>query len=122
MKALIIVSHGSRIERANTEMNELANEIGKLAESDFITVRHAFLEFVDPSLYQQIQDLVARGVTRIVLFPLFLAAGKHVMVDLPKIVEEAQEKYPEVHFELTVHLGEIAGLKELILNEVMTIH
>jgi|APSaa5957512576_1039674.scaffolds.fasta_scaffold148191_1 hypothetical protein len=38
------------------------------------------------------------------------------------LVKEALEKYAEIQFDLTVHLGEIAGLKELILNEVMLIH
>jgi sirohydrochlorin ferrochelatase len=122
MKALIIVSHGSRIENANHEMVELAGEIGKLAESDFHTVRHAFLEFVEPSLEQQIENLMELGINRVVLFPLFLAAGKHVAVDLPRILEEAKQRYPEVGFELTVHLGDVDGLKEIILNEVMTIH
>jgi sirohydrochlorin ferrochelatase len=65
-----------------------------------------------------VDALVARGATRIVVFPYFIAAGAHVSSDLPRLIHHAKTAYPDVEFVLTLHLGKCNGIKKLILDEV----
>ena len=116
--ALIIVSHGSRVETANEEMIALTRQIEIRAREHFTAVAHAFLEISGPGPSEQIARLVQAGVERIVVFPLFLAAGKHVNQDLPEIVAEAKKTYPGVSFYLAAHLGSIERIPGLILDSI----
>ncbi len=119
MKGLIIVSHGSRIDSANNEMLQLTQDIKRSAAKHFTAVEHAFIEIAGPDFSEQVTKLEEKGVDHIIVFPLFLAAGKHVKMDIPRIVEEAQQSYPRISFQLKNHLGGLDRLADLILNHVI---
>ena len=118
MKSLLIVSHGSRIVQANNDILHLAEEIGEASTNRFQFVRHAFLEFVEPSMENQIEQLASKGVKEIVILPLFLTKGKHVSIDIPTILEAASQKFQEISFIAAVHLGGFTSLKNVIIDEL----
>ncbi len=118
MNALLIVAHGSRQKDANRFLETLSTEIAAEAGDSFSMVQCAFLQYNGPFVADGIADLVAKGANHIVVFPFFLAAGSHVISDLPNLVRKAKEKYPQVTFETASFLGEIKGLKNLILDAV----
>ncbi len=118
MQALLITAHGSRKSQSNEEVMQLAQELEKMTRI-FDCVSYAFIEFTSPSFSEQVDNLAARGSTRIVVFPYFIAAGTHVLSDLPKLIHQAKTAHPDIEFALTPHLGKLEGIKNLILEEVV---
>lgn len=117
MQALLITAHGSRKSQSNEEVMQLAQGLENMTRV-FDCVSYAFIEFTPPSFSDQVDALAGRGVTRIVVFPYFIAAGTHVLSDLPELIHQAETAHPDIEFILTPHLGKCEGIKNLILEEV----
>ncbi len=122
MKALLIISHGSRRQESNDEVRILAETIyekTKLSSKTKIDkVSCAFLELTTPLINTAVSDLSKEGVKEIFVFPFFLAAGNHVAKDIPKIIDSEKDKYPDISFKIITHLGAVKGVSDLILDEV----
>lgn len=118
MKALLIVAHGSRRKESNDEVRRLAKRIDENSGPAFDLVTSAFLEISSPQIDSAVADLVDEGATEIKVFPYFLAAGTHVVNDIPKILDEEKSNYPAVDFETLPHLGALQGISTLILNQI----
>lgn len=118
MKALLIISHGSRRKDSNDEVRRLTDRIRENAGPAFDRVECAFLEISSPQLDSAIADLVDEGATEIIAFPYFLSAGTHVHNDIPRIINDEKAYYPQVHFEILPHLGALQGISTLILNHI----
>ncbi len=120
MKALIIASHGSRKKESNLELEALTEHVSKkIARESFEKVEHAFLQFAEPLLEKKIEQLVKEGATKIVIFPFFIGSGNHILVDIPKLVENAKLNHDHVEFKVTRHLGKIEAIEEVIIQEVI---
>ncbi len=104
-RCLILVAHGSRRVESNEEVANLARKLSPGLQDEFDTVMHAFLEIAQPSIPQVIDDAVQNGFRTIVALPYFLAAGTHVVNDIPAIVAEKQTQYPGVQIRLTPYFG-----------------
>lgn len=117
MKALILLSHGSRRRKSAEEMIGLAKAVSALTDQPFDHVACAFQQFSQPTLDETVDDLVARGVTNLVVFPLFLAAGSHVAVDVPEMIERARQRHPEVSIAVIPHLGRTPDLASFLLEQ-----
>jgi len=116
MKALLVISHGSRRNDSNDEVFRLTNELRKNSGAELPLVACAFLEISEPKVQRAIDELVAQGATEILVFPHFLAAGTHVSRDIPRELETAGTRYPSLTFTLLPHLGALPELPALILN------
>jgi len=113
MKALLLIAHGSRRESSNEEIRALTAQI-RAAGWGFDLVEHAFLEMAEPDIAQGGGQLAAAGATEIVVLPYFLAAGKHLLTDIPGEVARLQARHPAVRFTLAPHLGAAANMLRLI--------
>jgi sirohydrochlorin cobaltochelatase len=87
----------------------------------------ATLEASALSLAEQItlfgRRAMALGVTRLVVVPLFLLQGVHVMEDLPAEIAQAQTQLPpQLSIHQTVHLGGYQGLRAFIANRFAQTH
>jgi sirohydrochlorin cobaltochelatase len=97
--AYLLVSHGSRDPRPQIAVAQLAQQLsGWLgaftpAESP-ILVATAQLELADKPLHIQISNFARNsieiGVTRVIILPLFLIPGVHVMEDIPAEIAIAE--------------------------------
>ena len=118
MKALLVVAHGSRRKESNDEVRRLAARVNENSGPAFDLVEPAFLEISSPQIDSAVADLVEDGATSIKVFPYFLAAGTHVVNDIPRIIGEERDLYPNVDFEILPHLGALQGISTLILNQI----
>lgn len=118
MKALLILAHGSRKKESNEEVQRLAADLDKAGDSGFDKVLCAFNQFSTPSAEDQIEILVGMGASHITVLPYFIAAGSHVMTDIPELVKAAEQTYSGVTFKMTPHFGAFKGVKALIVNEL----
>ena len=117
-KALLIVAHGSRRKESNDEIVKLTQEIEKISIDYFMAVSCAFIQFTQPLFHSQVDALVEKGAAEILVFPYFIAAGSHVISDIPGLVEEARSRYPHLSLKLLPHLSKLPGVKNLILDAV----
>lgn len=114
MKAVLLVSHGSRIRETKTEVERLVNVLKN--KSPIPIFEYAFLEIESPSIPEGIDICVQKGATQIVILLNFFNTGRHVGLDIPKIVTEAQKKYPFLKFRITEPLGQHRGMVDIFLE------
>ena len=101
--ALVLFAHGARDPRWSRTVDALAERVARRAPG--LAVRTAFLEFMQPDLPGAVDALVAAGATRVRIAPVFLAAGGHVLHDLPALVDACAGRHPGVAFEVLPVLG-----------------
>ena len=117
MNALILLSHGSRRPESNEEMIALAEKMAAIDRQPFSHVSCAFQQFAQPAFDEAIADLVARGVTQVVVLPLFLAAGNHVLVDVPEMIDQARLRHSTTTIALAPHLGKTPELAFFLMQQ-----
>lgn len=105
MKSLLLIAHGSRLETSNLEIRQLADKLRAKAGDHFSRVSAAFLEIARPSIPEAIDGIIKEGTTEIIVLPCFLAAGKHIVRDIPAALEEKRGQYPQVAIRLAPYLG-----------------
>ena len=115
MKAILFISHGSY---AKETLLEVQNTVRRLREINGGIIEYAFLEIESPSILEGIDLCVSRGAREIVLLLNFLNSGKHVGKDIPKIIDEAKRKYPQVKMVGTDPVGQHKGMIDLFLDMI----
>ncbi|MFW6435522.1 MAG: CbiX/SirB N-terminal domain-containing protein [Halovenus sp.] len=107
-EAVLLVGHGSRRERSNEQVRELAVELeGRIG----IPVDAAFLELAEPSITDAI-DQLATTVSQITVVQLSLFAASHVKNDVPLAVTQARAD----HDGTTIHNGAHLGVHPAIVD------
>ncbi len=99
--AYLLVSHGSRDPRPQLAVDRFAQQLSLQLQQFLpvtapVIVAAAQLELAEQPLHRQICDFASncrvQGVDRIILLPLFLLPGVHVMDDIPAEVAIAQRE------------------------------
>lgn len=132
--AYLLVIHGSRDPRPAIALAELAQLFAARirhpalislsevqADSDSIPVGTASLEFHPLPLHQQIVEFCQShpGIRSLIILPLFLLPGVHVMEDLPQEIALAKLTLGAIEIQTSPHLGAQPKLRRL-LNERMS--
>ena len=98
---LLVMAHG-------TPKTGVIEPIELLAESlrkTFSEVAIGYMENNKPTIPDAADDLVARGVRRIIALPYFLHLGGHVTEDLPATVTFLRQQHSEMTYLLAEYLG-----------------
>ena len=114
---LLIVCHGSPLRSANEGFIAMVGRIA--ARLGMSNVLPAFYALVRPNLQDQVAELASRGVNRIVVMPYFLFQGQHVGVDIPNILTQCHEWFPEVSLELMPTLENDAAVETVVAERLM---
>ncbi|MGB5606274.1 MAG: CbiX/SirB N-terminal domain-containing protein, partial [Gammaproteobacteria bacterium] len=115
MKSLLLVAHGSRLAKSNDEVRQLTECLAGMAGEKFDRVSCAFLELAEPSIPDGLRADIGAGAGTVVVLPYFLAAGRHVVTDIPAEVEIVRQEHPAVDITVAPYLGAARGLLELLL-------
>ena len=116
MQALVLIAHGSRREASNQEVKDLVSRLQGAADSGFELIEAGFLELAEPSIPDAIEAAIASGATSVVVVPYFLAAGRHVVEDIPRLVEPVAQRYAHVSVQISEHIGVAEAMLHLILD------
>lgn len=117
---IVILSHGSKLKKANASLNKTVRIIRQKTGLD--TIVPAYLQFCQPDLEKSIKSLIANGRQTVIIIPFFLFNGNHVTRDIPHIIEKEKGKYPKVNFIYTKNVGEDTRISDIIsdmLGEAM---
>ncbi len=118
-ESIILLGHGSRRSEANNILKSIAKIIKpKLLE---INIEYAFLELAEPNVRDIIEKLATDGAGSIYVIPYFLYSGNHVSRDIPEIIDEYREKYPNIKLKLGDYLGIDERLAELVMERIESI-
>jgi len=109
-RALVLLAHGAR----NTDWATPFKRVQHMVQSCQLdaVVELAFLEFMQPDLSAVVRQLVQQGCDDITVVPLFLGQSGHVLRDVPPMLAELQQEYPDVSMRLAKAAGEDAGVLE----------
>lgn len=109
-QGIILFGHGAR----NPEYVEPFRRIRAAVEArqPDVPVEIGFLELTQPSLEVSIECLATRGMTHIKVVPIFFAPGRHVLKDLPQLLGNAMDRFPDVEFEVADCVGEADAVIE----------
>lgn len=102
---IVLFGHGARDPRWADTISALAVRVAELSPGT--PVQAAFLEFMTPDLAQAVDALVARGADAIVVAPVFLAAGGHVLRDLPDRLALIAARHPGLSVRVESALGSL---------------
>ena len=95
---ILLMDHGSRNKASNQRLHALATLYQETmfqsssSSSDFgtaVIVKAAHMEIAEPSIPEVLKALVEEGVDEIICHPYFLSPGRHVVEDIPEIVDGA---------------------------------
>ncbi|MFO0906120.1 MAG: sirohydrochlorin chelatase [Pirellulales bacterium] len=100
---VLVVGHGTRDPRGQAEFLAAVQQIAAQASDQM--VRPCYLELVEPGIDEGIDRLAAEGATTIVVAPLLLFAAGHAKRDVPRAVDAARLRHPQIHFVQAAHLG-----------------
>lgn len=114
MKAVLLVSHGSRSPKTKEEVIVLVELLRQQLPQTIIDF--AFLEIEPPSIPEGIDNCVTQGATEVIVTLNFLNAGRHVNDDVPAIVRAAQGKYPQIKFFITQPVGAHPQIPKLFVD------
>ena len=103
-KALVLFAHGARDPRWSAPFERLQQVIQ--AQLPEVAVRLAFLELMNPRLPEVAAELVQAGCSKLMIVPVFLGQGGHVLRDLPEIVAQLQADHPQVEIRVADAVGE----------------
>lgn len=103
-KGIILFGHGSRTAEYVRPFERIQSTMQ--ARQPDALVELGFLELTRPSLDESIECLVSRGVANIVVVPVFIGPGRHVLKDLPQLAANAVDRHPGLDISLAAPVGE----------------
>jgi sirohydrochlorin cobaltochelatase len=106
---IVLFAHGSREPEWAQPFEAIASKLRK----EF-RVELAYLEQMRPTLDEAVSSLVAGGVKRVRIVPLFLGQGGHIRKDLPRLAAEARARHPGIEIVLERTIGERAEITDAI--------
>ena len=115
---IILFAHGSRDPLWRQSIEAVATR-ARLREPQTL-VRCAYLELTEPDLPTCAADLVAMGITSIMVVPMFLGVGRHAREDLPVLIANLNSAYPHIEISLQIAIGENERLIELMATIALT--
>ncbi|WP_332649007.1 sirohydrochlorin chelatase [Lysinibacillus sp. 54212] len=112
MHAILYVGHGTRVKKGVEEALCFIEETKRQVAVGIQET--AFLELVEPTILQGIENCVNRGATTITIAPILLLSAQHAKEDIPVEIERARKLYPYVKF----LIGQPFGIHDALIDTV----
>ncbi len=116
--ATVLLGHGSRRGSATDEgLQEICAQVQRVL-GPLHPVLLAGWEFTQPSLPDVLAQLARRRVEAVVVAPVFLFDGRHIVEEIPELLEAESRRYPGLHIVLARTLGLDPRLISLAVRRV----
>jgi len=113
-RAIVLFAHGSRDPLWHRPIQAVADAIALRAPAT--PVACAYLELSTPDLHTTCAELISQGAKALTIVPMFLGVGKHAREDLPALMTQMRQHWPDVDFQLQTAVGENPRLIELLAD------
>jgi sirohydrochlorin cobaltochelatase len=104
VKGIILFGHGSRSAEYVRPFERI--QAAMRVRQPGTVVELGFLELTRPSFDESIESLVGRGAKHVVVVPVFIGPGRHVLKDLPQLAVHAMDRHPGLAISLAAPVGE----------------
>ena len=109
----LLIDHGSRRAASNQQLEAMAALLRARRPDAPVVAAH--MEIASPSIAEGIATLAAAGVTEVRPLLYFLADGRHVGEDIPRLLAEAAQAHPQLRVLTGTALGPHELLADLLL-------
>ncbi|GAB6137062.1 sirohydrochlorin chelatase [Halanaerobaculum tunisiense] len=116
---VIILGHGSRASKANSVFTQIVEMIRD--KVDYDVVEQASMELAEPNLEQSVAKVAKQGVEKVIIIPLFLFPGVHIQEDIPELIKEVEEEYPEIEFIFGKNIGPDEKIAEILVDQIKAV-
>lgn len=114
---MIVLGHGSRRKEVALQFTAMVGRVAsRIAEAQVLP---AFFSLGEPTLADQVRELVVRGCTRIVVMQYFLYNGVHIEQDIPQMIAALREEFPGVEFVIQPTLQDDPALERLLVDRLL---
>ena len=98
---IVVVDHGSKRESSNVMLDSFVELYTRMLgeekmEMNIVAIEKAHMEIAAPSVKDAVGACVDKGAKVVVVAPYFLSRGRHILEDIPALVEEAQSEYKDI--------------------------
>ncbi len=100
---VIVLAHGSKVRTGNEGLFKIVEMLRAMGKWDMVEA--GFLQLAKPGLTEVVEDLIGREVKRVVVMPLLLFSGNHVLKDIPEEIDNERKKFPDVDFCYAKNIG-----------------
>ncbi len=100
---VIVLAHGSKVRSGNEGLFKIVDILRGMGKWDMVEA--GFLQLAKPGLKEVVEDIVGRGAKRVVVMPLLLFSGNHVLKDIPEEIDNERKKFPDVDFCYAKNIG-----------------
>jgi sirohydrochlorin ferrochelatase len=111
-QAIILLGHGSRVPDAARNMQKTAERLK--TKYGYPVVEICFMSRLGPHFPEILEKCIALGAKKVLVIPYFLHTGLHIILDIPCMMQQEAEKYPEIE----LVLGKGLGYDELLVDVV----
>jgi sirohydrochlorin ferrochelatase len=111
-EAIILLGHGSRVPDAARNMQKTAERLRE--KHGYAMVEICFMSRLGPHFPEVFEQCVRMGATKVLVIPYFLHMGLHLLLDIPKMMQQEGRKYPRVELVLGKGLGYDESLVDLV--------
>jgi len=116
--ANVLLAHGSRDPQWQAPFEMIAERIKSKdqenkTKDNATRIELSFMELSEPSLESTCNTLKKDGYQEINIYPIFFAAGRHLRVDVPKQLQEIEEKLG-----ITTHLHPPVGQEDIVQDAI----
>lgn len=117
-RGLLLLAHGSKDPAWKLPFQNIAAN----AAIEFPgRVVLAYLESAHPTVQEALEEMQQAGVSQITIAPLFLAAGHHVRADIPQLLEQARQRYPDWTWSVLPAIGELESVQQGLAATAVTL-
>jgi sirohydrochlorin ferrochelatase len=116
--AVILVDHGSRREESNALLQDVVAAFRQ--QGMWAIVEPAHMELAEPSIATAFTRSVEQGAEFVIIFPYFLAPGRHWNEDIPRLAADAASTHPGIRHLVTAPLGLHSLILQVINERIAT--
>ncbi|HYD62276.1 MAG TPA: CbiX/SirB N-terminal domain-containing protein [Noviherbaspirillum sp.] len=111
-RSLVLFAHGARDPR----WAEPFRRLQQLTQAQLpdVAVSLAFLELMEPRLPELVKRLAQDGCKEVTVVPVFFGQGGHVLRDLPVMIDQLKQDYPDMKIDAVPAVGENADVLNAI--------
>ena len=111
MKAVLLVSHGSKNKKTLEEVRVTTEKLQ--SQNPDHLVDFAFMEIENPLIPEGVKSCIDRGAKEVLILLNFLNTGRHTQEDVPEIVEGVKREYPDIKISISSPVGQQEGMIDL---------
>jgi precorrin-8X/cobalt-precorrin-8 methylmutase len=113
---VIVLAHGSKVRSGNEGIFAIVEMLREMKKWDMVEA--GFLQLAKPGLSDVVKTLVESGANRVVVMPLLIFSGNHVLKDIPSEIKEEEIKYPDVEFYYSKNIGVDFRIAQIVADRV----